>query len=245
MILYFKYNFKNTIKIFKEYPFSYLAISLFGFFGHLLLLYAMFNLDLSMIVMLEKLQPIFVVLIGFLLLKEKFSLKKIPFMILALIGSFFISVKDIIHFSFTKDQIIGIVSVVLGAFFYSITTILGKKISKDGGNSLDLTYMRFLIVSVLTFPFLFFTKSLSLNFTFTWWVVIVLIFNSIFCTAFAFLIYYKALKFVKVSTAAFLELITPIVGAILALIFLKESFTIIQIFSALVLLFSVYRISKD
>lgn len=244
IIIFKRVSPQNIIKIFKGNPWKYTWLSIFGtVLGTTFMFFGLRLLDLSIVTLLEKLQPIFVVILAVFFLKEKFKKILLPYIIATIISSYFISTKTPFQLNFSSSELIGIVAVISAAICWAIASIIGKRLSDDKNRSTDITLMRFAIAGIVLLPIFLFKNQLNLTVIYSFRLIFIVVFSAIICTALAYYLYYSGLKHVKASTAGFLELTTPIISILLGILFLNESLVTTQFISIPILLFCIYKIS--
>jgi len=244
IMLYYKIGFTKFYLLFKEHPLEYLIISFFGtVFGATFMFFSMQMLDVSVVSLLEKLQPVFTLFLAYFILKENIKLKTIPYVMIAIVSSYFISTENPFTFSIQNSQAIGSLLIIAAAFCWALTSVIGKKVVDAKGYTKEITLMRLGIGAVILFPLFLLKGPLNLYITYSLKVFTIIIFTSIFCTGLAFILYYRGLKHTKASTAGFLELVTPIVTVFLGITFLKETLVLSQFLAMPFLLYSIYKIS--
>jgi drug/metabolite transporter (DMT)-like permease len=118
-------NLKELPRLFLENKLLFFLNSFFGVtLGLSFAYYSLERIDLSLYGLLVKLQPIFVILLACIFLKEKIAANKIPLIIIAIISSFLISYNS--ELNFKTAQILGMIAAILTALTISISTITGK-----------------------------------------------------------------------------------------------------------------------
>jgi drug/metabolite transporter (DMT)-like permease len=242
--LIFRLSPRTALHAFWEHSWLYAALALTGVIGSTCMFIGLDELNLGVSVVLEKLQPIFTFLLAWLLLKERLSTRKIPFMIIAIVASYFVSIKDPFDFTFTGVSLRGIGAVILAAFTWSFTSVIGKKLTKVQPNAQIITLLRFTLGSIMLFPFFILRARLGLQIQADLYVLVVVALCALFSTGLGYLLFYRGLKSVTATVSGFLELVTPVVGAILGILFLHERFTVLQLVAALVLLTSIYQLCR-
>ena len=196
-------------------------------------------IDLSLYGLLIKLQIVFVIIIARFFLNEKINKATIPYIIVAFCSAVILSMKEIT--SFNNTNIIGVLAAILTAFCLSISTTSGKYLISKGISPNQTTIIRFALGAILTLPVLPFLNLVdysSLNIEILFWLSIGILTN--IC---GFTLYYQGLKNIEVITASLIELTMPIFTAILGILFLFESLTILELLASAVLLYSVYKLT--
>ena len=226
-------------------PFQYIGLSLTGVvFGSTFMFLALHKLDLSIATLLEKLQPIFTVFLGICFLKEKLNYSKIPYMVIAIICSYFVTNKTPLSFNYSESQAEGLIYVVLAGFSWALASIIGKSIVDKEAKAEEVTFLRFFLGGIILSPLILLKNELGLKLNIDAYVLLIIILAAFLSTTLGYILYYKGLKYVEAGTAGFLELFTPVVGIALGLLFYNEQLVITQWITAPLLLFSIYYISK-
>ncbi|MBW1615641.1 MAG: DMT family transporter [Deltaproteobacteria bacterium] len=243
--LFYGLNLKLVYNIFSSNPFQYIFLGLTGVvFGSTLMFLSLDYIDLGIATVLEKLQPVFTVILAWYFLNETLTLRQIFYALTMLIGSFFVVLEEPFTVVIGNSNIIGISAVIGAAFFWAISSIIGKNLLIKKIDPHIVTFMRFAIGSIILSPFFIFHRQLHLQLKLNAVIICLIIISSLITTTFGYIIYYKGLRYVTASVAGVLELITPLAGIFLGIIFLGEDLNLIQAIAIAVMFFSVYNISK-
>ncbi|MFN3301898.1 MAG: EamA family transporter [Patescibacteria group bacterium] len=197
------------------------------------------------VVLLQKLQPVFALILAWLILGEKLSGKFYFWAILAIIAAYFLafgktglrpSEIDLFHhaafFAF------------LAAFAFGSSTVFGKRIV----NHLDFkstTALRFGLTSLIMLIFILLTGQffkISQISSLQWKLFIIIVFTS---GAAAMFIYYYGLKRVTASVSTICELFWPVSAVALDYFFNRNILNWIQVIASLVLLLCFYKVIKE
>ncbi|MCK5776233.1 MAG: DMT family transporter [Bacteroidales bacterium] len=245
--LYKRFAFLKTLN--KPELFSLFMVALFGgSIGTLAIVKALFLVNfqsLSMVVLLQKLQPIFAITLAALFLKEKPGRNFIFWAILALIAGYFLTFG--LHLpQFQKDQntIYASLLAVLAAFSFGSSTVFSKKIL----GKLDFitaTFFRYGLTSLLMFLVVLslgeidgFKEITSNN-------ILILSIISVTTGSGAIFLYYYGLKKVKAIIATIMELFFPM-SAVVFDYFINDHFlSPIQWLSAAVMIFAIINLNTD
>lgn len=198
------------------------------------------NYNFTIAVLLQKLQPIFAIILAVIFLKEKLAPKFWLFAIPALFGAYLVSFGLISPFSlFTSTASVGVlgpVLAILASVFWAGGTVVGKYLLKN----LDFKFvngMRFLLGMVFLFFYvIFFSKFQFSEMNFFFWKNTLIV--AMMTGFFALLIYYIGLKSTKASTASLMELGYPLSSALIYWKILGITLNSWQIFGGLILLVS-------
>ncbi|MFH1890935.1 MAG: EamA family transporter [Candidatus Kuenenbacteria bacterium] len=241
-------NWKKIKSLSKKSWGAILWISIFGgMLGTLMITKAFFaamagETTFATVILLQKLQPVFALLLARLVLRERLSRQFYFWSGLAIISAYFLA------FGKTGLSLSGIdwlhhaaFFAFLAAFSFGSSTVFGKRIV----NHLDFrsaAALRFGITSALVFILVLITGDLSkvsLVSNLQWWLLLLIVFTS---GAAAMFIYYFGLKRVTASTAAICELFWPFSAVILDYVINKNVLNTTQIIFALILLFAFYKV---
>lgn len=224
-------------------------IALFsGVIGTLAIVKALFLVnfkELSVVVLIQKVQPVFTVILAFVFLKEKLSKNFLLWSFLVFFGVYLITFGfQLPNFSMNRDHILAYLLSVISAMSFSTNTILGKYLS-DSLSFLTITFNRFLfgtifsIIACLATGTLFYFKEISLS-DYGFFAGLVLIGGppSMF-------IYYMGLKYVRAAVSAICELALPFSVIILDYFINHNSLSLIQWIGALIIIFGILRVSNS
>ncbi|MGM0641668.1 MAG: DMT family transporter [Thermotogota bacterium] len=161
--------------------------------------------------------PIFVIFLAWIILKEDMNFKKILSGIIGLIG-----ISLIILSNNSGDTVLGFVFGGLSAFSFGLYTVFVKKFITKIPSSIFVTFS-FLVSSIFFFVFL---KIINVP-TFTFEIVNsnviwMLLYISIFVTGIAYITFFKAFEYLDASKGAFSFLLKPVISMVLSYIFLSE-----------------------
>lgn len=241
------YGLREIKKLRKTDWISFFWVSLFGgAIGTMAIVKALilvqFN-NLSIVALLQKLQPIFAIIIARILLKEKSKKNFYMWAAFAVIGSYFVT------FGFHRPDFTGqifwsAVYAIIAAFAFGTSTSFGKralrKVSFRTG-----AYIRFGLTTIIMAIIILFTGGASLFSNviatdFLWFVFIAFTSGGL-----AMLVYYYGLKRIPASIATICELFYPLTAIILDFLINKNVLSIGQWTGAGILVFSIYRITKQ
>ncbi|TKJ17933.1 EamA family transporter [Candidatus Woesearchaeota archaeon B3_Woes] len=243
---------QKDIKSIKKLSFKrWLSVGWVAFFGGMIgtiaitkaLFYVGF-VPLSVPILLQKLQPIFAILLARIVLKEKPKKKFYFWAFLALIGSYFVTFglnKPFI--SFENKTLMAAILGLIAAFSWGSSTVFGKNILK----SLSFraaTFLRFGVTSILVFLLLILTSSLSGLSNIQPTHIMILIIIALTTGGLAIFIYYKGLQKVKASSATIYELAFPITVLILDYLLHGKILSIHQFIGATLIIISFIKITK-
>jgi len=228
---------KANLRINKQQLSTLIYIAIVGtLFADLMYYFALTKVPVINAVLIGHMQPIFIILIGFLVLKSdkltKFDYLGISFMI---ISGLLVTTKTPANFAILKLGTFGDLLVLSAAVAWATTAIAMRKYLK-GMNTGVVTFYRFLFASVVFLIYLISTSTISIANVYQVLVGIVAGIGTI--------LYYEALKRIKAAQVGALELSTPFFATILSFFVLGELVTIMQIIGIFLLFVGIYYLSK-
>lgn len=200
-------------------------------------------IQFSVVVLLQQLQPIWAIITAALLLKEKITKRFAIWATMAIIGSYFVTFKDLrINVSSDNGTLIAALLALSAGFMWATSTSFSK-IVLHKVSFITATFLRFLFAPVFAFLFIaLFKQTPSLTrIDFIQWQALVTIMLSTGMVA--LLIYYYGLKRTPARVSAICELVWPISAIFIDHFYFKSNFTITQIIGVITVLFSIYKIS--
>lgn len=206
-----------------------LLIGLFGAANNSMYFYAFSMTKISNAVFLHYLAPVFVIVLSWLILKEKAEARKIFAVILAMAGLLFVTGMP----SFDASSI-GSLLAVSSAVFYAASLITYKKAMKHF-SLMQIIFAQMLFTAIVFMPFLL--KAMP-AITGTEWLYLGVI--GIVHQFIAVIFHLKGLKQLKATTVAILGYTEPVFAGILAWIFLSESIEISALVGGMLILASSY-----
>lgn len=200
-------------------------------------------ISISIVFLLQKLQPIFAVSAAVVLLKEKIDWRYGAWAILAFVAAFFVTFKNgYINLATGSGTAIAALLAIGAAFAWGSSTAISRLALSKLSSTLT-TGLRFFITVPLAFlaVILFHnTNSLSvLNTNETLKLITIALSTGMV----ALWIYYKGLKTTQVKVATFLELAFPLTAVFLDVVINHTVLGVTQYLAGVVLLFAMYRLS--
>ena len=188
--------------------------------------------------------PGFIALLAYFILGEHLGIRKITALLIAMLGIALLNIDNTaniatpIHGSFLGDALI-LLSIIPEALYSIFTKKLRGKISPLGGAML-VNVFSFLMF----FPLLLITIIQAKDFTVQTQHIGLLMLGGV-CSVFFFWFWSKGLEGVLASTAALFGGIAPIVITVLAVLFLGEVFTIVDLGGMILVLCSLVLGSRN
>ena len=251
MLPFFLYERHELKKIGRAAWGSFFWVALFGgVLGTMFITKALFHVNfvnLSIVVLIQKLQPIFALILAWIVLKEKLPKRFWTWAVLAIVATYVVTFDGLLPNLNTGEKTIAAALYALGAAFaWGSSTTFSKMLL----GRLDFkvsTFYRFLITVLVALPFLLlFGKNVDAanlaipsisQFGF-------LALIAVSTGMVALLIYYKGLAKTPVHISTILELTFPFVAILLDFIVNHTVLSLSQWIAAIVLVFSIYKIAR-
>lgn len=205
--------------------------------GWVLLFQGYKNTSISIATLSYYIAPVFIVILSIIVLKEKITLKKILCIIVAIIGLLLVlDIKSIENIG-DNNHLLGISYSVMAAVFYAIVVILNKFIRKLSG--FKVTIVQLLVSTIILLPLTIMNSTRSLI-SLDALSLGLLLFVGIVHTGIAYLLYFSSVKEIEGQSIAILSYMDPIFALLIAVLFLGEKMSIIQLFGGILILGSAY-----
>ena len=192
--------------------------------------------------LLVNLTAVWVAIISWFLLKERFGKKKLLGIILSIIGVFLITTN--LNFSeLAKGMFLGDILVLSSGVGWSFFIIYNKKYIDDAENSFQFMAWVLFITVIPLIPFIPLSSSVSLNLPIEAWFAIA--YTAIFCWIVPYSLWLKGLKHISSVTSTVVLLTEVVVAIIISYFMLDEVFTLISSAGALLILLAIVLVSLD
>ena len=225
----------------------FVMVALFGgALGTLAIVKALFIVEfkhLTVVALLQKLQPVFAILLARLLLKERIGRNFTFWASIALIGGYFLTFEfhlpSLVH---SGKMLPAAGYSLLAAFSFGSATVFGKRVLNKVSFQTALFYryglttLIMLIIVLLNGRFDQLQKTTAINWTF--FVIIGLTTGSG-----AILIYYYGLRYIRANVSTMAELSYPVSSVVFDYLINGSVLSPVQWVSAFVMLFAIYKIS--
>lgn len=228
----------------------FMLVALFGgALGTLAIVKSLFLLNfnnLSVIVLLQKLQPVFAILLARVILKERIKKGFALWAVIALIAGYFMTFGWNIP-DFSTNGIVTVYAALLSllaAFSFGSSTVFSKKILGNY-SFVSSTFFRYGFTTVIMLVIVLACGHIG-DFTLVTprnWLFVGLI--GLTTGSGAIFLYYYGLRNVKASISTFLELLYPITAVVLDYFVNHTKYSIVQWIAASVMLFSIVMLNVN
>ena len=201
----------------------------------------------SVSILLQKTQPIAVILLSWLFLGEKLSLRFFIWGALALFAAFFLSFPHgIIADELQETNIIGIALALGASMLWAVSTVIGKVTLKKISGS-HLTLWRFFFGFLTLWGILYFVPQSRIEIplvTADSSIMLSIFFMALVPGFLGVTLYYRGLTRMKASVATLLELAFPLCAVFINSRFLNLHLENRQLLAAAALIFCIVKISR-
>jgi drug/metabolite transporter (DMT)-like permease len=217
-----------------------------GALGTMCIVKALFyvhHVNLSIVVLIQKLQPVFALILARVVLKEKLPKKFFYWAIVAVVATYFVTFEGFLPNFATGEKTIYAALFALGAAFsWGSSTVFSKKALEKVSFRVG-TYLRFGLTTFLMFfitaAFRDFSKISDVT-SHQLLIFLIIVFSS---GGLAMFLYYYGLKKVKASVSTICELAFPLSAIVLEFLIHGLMLSWSQWIGALVLLLAIYKVS--
>lgn len=241
-------EYKNLKKFNKLDFMGFFLVALFGgALGTMAIVKALFLVNfqqLTIVVLLQKLQPIFAIGLASIVLKEKLNSNFILWGSIAICGAYFLTFgSKLPNFDTGLNTFKAALYALLAAFSFGSSTVFSKKLlSKFSFKT--ATFYRYGFTTVIMLIIVLIGGKLTLieNVTKTNWLIMGII--ALTTGSGAIFIYYYGLRSVKAIVATICELCFPISAVVFDYFINGEMISAIQWISAVIMFFAIIMMNK-
>ena len=237
-------NLKNFVR--QDYI-TFTLVALFGgAIGTMAIVKALFLVNfqqLSVVVLLQKLQPIFAIILAGILLKEKIKKQFALWASVAVVASYFLTFGlSLPSISADTNTIYAALYALLAAFSFGSSTVFSKKILMNH-NFVTATFFRYLFTSVIMILFVIATGTFTEihNVTNENWLYFLII--GLTTGSGAIFLYYYGLRRVKAIVATMGELLFPVSAIIFDYLINGSILSPVQLISAGIMVFALIKLN--
>ena len=201
-------------------------------------------IDLSVVVLLQKLQPFFAIALAAVILREKITKRFFILAVTAVVGGYLITFGNNPIANWNDKTIIAALLALLAAFSWGSSTVLGKH-ALNQISFMTITALRLTITAAITL-FIIISNSqyeLITEMSFTNWSYIILIVIS--SGSIALFIYYYGLNHLPASHVTIYELFWPLSAVTIDWFIYERVMTAYQFIGAIILLTSIILLSNE
>lgn len=198
---------------------------------------------LTAVVMIQKLQPIFAILLATIFLKEKLSNRFLLWASLAIVSGYFMTFGFALpDFETGSNTILASMFALLAAFAFGSNTVLGKK-ATETMDFKTATFYRYMFTSIIMIVWVAIVGDFNdfRNITAINWTMFALI--GLTTGSGAVLLFYYGIKRVPAVVSTICELLFPITALLLDYFVHDVHLSVVQIIAVCVMVFSIIMIN--
>ncbi len=237
-------SLKNLKK--KDWLAFFLVALLGGAIGTMAITKALFYVNfvnLSVVILLQKLQPVFAITLAAVFLKEKLPARFFFWAVLAILGAYFMTFgTKLPDFEAGDKTTIAAMFALLAAFSFSSSTVLSKRALRNVSFEMG-TYLRFLLSAFIMFALVISLGDIQSIAAITTKQAVIFLIIAFTTGGAAIFLYYYGLKRITASVAAICELAFPLTAVILEYFIRGNILGPVQWIGAIVLLVSIIKVS--
>ncbi len=248
-LLFGKEEIENARGLPKKDLFYFFLVALFGgALGTLSIVKALFLMDfhhLTIVTLLQKLQPVFAVLLSRAILGERVGKNFIGWAALALVGGYFLTFEFSLPVVINNGNLLKACMLsIFAAFSFGSGTVFGKRALKNASFR-TAVYLRYTFTTIIMLFISIYTESLGevVSVGRAHWAIFLII--GLTSGSGAILLYYYGLRYIKANVATICELAFPISSIIFDYVFNGSVLSPVQWVSVFVMIGSIYRLSKN
>jgi drug/metabolite transporter (DMT)-like permease len=200
--------------------------------------------NLSVVILIQKLQPVFAISLAAFLLKEKLPRIFFFWSALAILGAYFMTFGFAFPDFNTGDKTFMAALLSLGAAVsFSSSTVLSKRALKNVGYQLG-TYLRFVISALIMLVIAGFMGNINSVMDISsnqWWIFLLIAFTT---GGAAIFLYYYGLKKITASVASICELAFPLTAVVLEYFLHGNILKPLQWLGVAILIFSIFQVTR-
>ena len=200
-------------------------------------------IDLSVVVLLQKFQPIFAIALAAIILKEKITKRFLVLAVAAIVGGYFVTFGDQPLSEWSDKTIIAALLSLLAAFSWGSSTVLGKHALKRLSFE-TVTSLRLTVTTAIMFFILISTgevETISQLSVENWKYIFIIVLTT---GSLALFIYYYGLNHLPASHVTLYELFWPLSAVTMDWYVYGRVMSLIQLFGASMLLGSILLLSS-
>lgn len=199
--------------------------------------------NLSVVILLQKLQPVFAISLATMFLKEKLPKEFFLWASLAIVGAYFMTFGLSSPNLSTGDQTtIAALFALLAAFSFSSSTVLSKRALRNVDYEMG-TYLRFLFATIIMLILAASTGDISGFNEITTKQIIIFLIIAFTTGGSAIFLYYYGLKRISASVASICELAFPLTAVVLDYFVHDNILSPVQWIGTAVLIISILKVS--
>lgn len=226
---------------------SFIAVAILGgAVGTMAITRALFYVNyvnLSIVILIQKLQPVFALTLAAVFLNEKLPLKFFTYAGTAIIGAYIMTFGlGLPSINESNKTLLAAAFALLAAFSFGSSTVLSKRALRNVSFEMG-TYLRFALTTIVMLIIASVTQSITSIGDITTSQLLVFFLIAFTTGGTAIFLYYYGLKRITASVAAICELAFPLVAIILEYLVHGNILGPVQWVGVLILLYSIIKVT--
>jgi drug/metabolite transporter (DMT)-like permease len=240
-------NFSSIKELAYKDWFAFLGVAIFGgALGTMAITKALFYVNyvnLSIVILMQKLQPVFALLLAAIVLKERLPFNFFLWAAVAISGAYLMTFGfDIPNVDAGDKTYLAAFFALIAAFSFGFSTVLSKRALLNVSFELG-TYLRFAISAVVMLIIVGINQTIVSVDMISFKQVVIFFLIAFTTGGTAIFLYYYGLKKISASVAAICELAFPLTAIILEYILRKNILGPLQWLGVILLIVSIFKVS--
>jgi len=200
--------------------------------------------NLSIVILIQKLQPVFALTLAGILLKEKLTKGFFIWAGFAIIGAYFMTFGlNLPELKAGDKTVLAAIFALIAAISFSSSTVLSKRALRNVGFELG-TYLRFTLSTIIMLVIVLTSGTITEISEISSTQLLIFLLIAFTTGGTAIFLYYYGLKKITASVAAICELAFPLTAVVLEYFLRGNIMGPVQWAGAFLLLFSILRVTK-
>jgi drug/metabolite transporter (DMT)-like permease len=240
-----RFDFPGTLRTLRKADWRYMiAIAVIGGAAAFLLFFSGLKLTTSgRASFIHKTMPIYIAVFSYWFLKEKISMKQTYALIIMLLGTVLIFGSDIAAGAMWANPLLGDALILAATVFWAAENILAKKVMSNGDTNWMVSFSRMFVGALILFGFAGLTGKIGLVAALTTQQLANIAISTAILFGYVFTWYYS-LRFINVSKASMILMLSPVITLLLGISVLGEPAPFVQMLGSALILFGLYAVSK-
>lgn len=247
LFFYRQYGFIKKFS-FKDFALLLMVALLGGTLGTISIVKALFLVnfqELSVVVLLQKLQPVFAISMAAIILKEKLNKDFGFWATIAIIAGYILAFGfRLPNIAADKNTVLAAFYAFLAAFSFGSSTVFGKKILEKYSFK-TATFYRYGLVSFIMLFYILLTQKFSQFGLITQKNIVYISIISFTTGSGALFLYYYGLNNVKAVISIVVELLYPISTVFFDYLINNSRLTLVQWLSAVIMIYAIIRLNRE
>ncbi len=192
---------------------------------------------------IHKTLPVYITIFAVLFLKEKMTIKQIFALIIMLSGLFILTSSPITPTSLWSNPSLGDLLIIVATILWAVENIIARHAMIKGESNFVVTFARMFIGFVFLFLSIPLLGKMDLLFNLTLEQTTNIMISTVILLGYV-LFWYWSIKYINVSKASTILLLSPVISLILGVLILNEPVPIDQLMGSTLILIGAYFVVK-